>query len=213
MADERRIIAPPGREPQPPVGFPIGIDPVHPLHLAQRVRSEYLVAAVREQPELPGGELRQVLDRRGETGGRGDPTHLEKGQLATRTLALAGAVSGGETLATLRRRDLGARVIEIERIEDVPLHVLAVRRARRRRDDLARQRETQVRVLEILRGRVEHLLISEPLHDRFTARERELGRGPVRVVRLARQPGRVGEQPANRDRRRVRVTPLDVEPG
>ena len=64
------------------------------------------------------------------------------------------------------------------------------------RDDLACQRQPQVRVLEIAGRRIERLLFLQTGDDFLVGRERIVRVGPVRVVRLPWQPRGMGQDAA-----------------
>ena len=79
--------------------------------------------------------FRQVLDGRGQVGGRRESAAVGEREDLTRRSWHARTVAGRETWQ--RRVGLGARLGQRERIEDVALDVARVRLARDRRDDLA----------------------------------------------------------------------------
>lgn len=66
---------------------------------------------------------------------------------------IAGATS--EPSPAMLRWYVGAAALEAQGLQEIPLHVLCVRHAAKFRDDLAGQGQTLVRVLEVLRRRIE----------------------------------------------------------
>ena len=85
--------------------------------------------------------------------------------------------------------------------------------ARELGDDLAGECQPEIRVLKVESLRIERLLSRELLTDLLARRERVVLIRPIVVGGLARKPRRVREESTHRDRRRIVVALLDVEPG
>ena len=103
---------------------------------------------------------------------------------------------------SLRRLRAKARAGEAERIEDSPLQDVGVRLAGDAHDDLAEQREDEVRVVPLLAGLEDELGVLEPGDELLAGRR--LHRLPDLPGRLALDAGHVAEgHPDRRADRRL----------
>ena len=211
MAHEGVPVRLPHGEAQPVGGVAVGLGPVYAVHLAQRVAVEELIVAL-EHAELPRGEPPQVLHRRNEARRRADAAHPVVGDHMALAVAAPRGVPRRQPVAAEAVLQVGEGAGHPQRVEDVGAHVVVVALAGRLGDDLARERQRQIRVLEVRPRGVEHRLRGQRLDDLLVGREGVVGAGPVGHAGLARQPGAVRQQPLDVDRTRLRVVVLDVEP-
>src|SRR5207248_7644817 len=136
VADERFAVAADDAEPEAPRRFEVGIDEVHPVHLAQRIRIQHFGAAASQQAELPRREAPEIADCRRITGGRRDAPGLKERSRPARAGARHPAVARREVLPSLHFRHLGGGAGEAQRLENVALDIIGVRDATLSGDDL-----------------------------------------------------------------------------
>ena len=187
MADEGAIAFVGHSESQTPRRLPVGIDPLHSLHLSEGRSAQEFLAAVRQQAELPTGEPGQVLDGRRKSGRGCDALDLEDRDDVASAVAPARAVSHGQAVAWHVLGNFGEGAGHPQRLEDVGANVVSISLPRGRGHDLPGQRQPQVRVLKVARGGVERLLLGKAGDDLVMGRKGVGLFGPVGVVRLARQ--------------------------
>ena len=175
---------------------PVGGHPVWALHLAQRAAPQDLRPANGIVPKLQRDESGQVLYRGGKVRRRCDGAGIrERRDLALRARQPAG-VSVGQPIAVIVRQGYtGAR--HAQRPEDVLVNVGVVRLSRNRGDNLARQGQCEVRVLEARLRRVGGLLLRQGRHQLIAVGELKIH--PIGEGRLSRQPGGVGQEMSQRN--------------
>ena len=209
MADERLLADAHDAEAQPPARLPVGLEPVHAVHLAQRAAAQDLGASRGPAAELQHREAREVVHRRGHVGGGGDAARVGERR--------GGAASVGQPARKAAReprvRRIGRadeRARHAERLQHVVGDVVGIGLAGGRRHDLAGERQREVRVLPSRLRREHRLLPGQALPEPL--RRRELALRPVREGRLARQSRGMGDEVPDGDRRRVGVPARDGEP-
>ncbi len=204
MADARLVVAPRDSPAEAPAALPVGIEPVHALHLVQGRALQDLRASrrvLRPVAKLQLGEAGEVLDGGREVGCRHHVGRVEERLDAARRAGQAAPVAGRERRHVPGRDD--ARRGHAERLQDVARDVVGVWLARHLLDDVAGERDGDVRVLVVgLRRPDDAHAVEQTLH--LLARGK-LQVVPIRSVHLAGETRGVGQEVADRDQGAARV--------
>ena len=159
MAPHGFLAIAPGRISQTPGGlFKISTDPMDPLHVLERRRLQYFLAALVEQTEIPRRKFCHVMDAGSDAGGGGKGAETVLLDRLPLTFGRADIIALRKAVADPVKRHVGDRSGHPERREDRLIDIVAPAFAADPADDITEHRHTEIGILPMVIGLVELLL-------------------------------------------------------